>query len=126
MSTASKFCARFPSNPSMLPEKTKLSSTRLLTFCCSTLEQMSKTVLYEPLSILSFIIVSRAFVPTFFIAFKPYEMVFSSIGLKSSNETFISGGRTSIPIFLHSLMRTTILSILAISLVKLALINSAG
>ena len=50
----------------------------------------------------------------------------SGESLKSIEETFTSGGLTSIFIFLHSFIKMTILSIFDISLVRFALINSAG
>ena len=110
----------------MAPDKIKLSTTFLLTACKSTRLVKSNNETNGPPSSLAKTICSSALIPTFLIAFKPNDIVLSSTGWKCISETFISGGEIVISIFLHSLIKITTLSILFISLVKLADINSAG
>ena len=115
-----------PSSESKAPAIFKLSSTFLLTACKLTEEVKSKILLKFLCSFLASTIFSKAFIPTFLIAFKPNDMVLLSMGLKFISDMLMSGGLTSISIFRHSLIKITILSMFDISLVKFALINSAG
>ena len=110
----------------MAPDIIRLSNTLRFTARRSTLEVKSN----NESNVLSLSrankICSKAFVPTFLMAFKPYEIVFSLTGLKWMSETFTSGASTVILSFRHSLIRITTRSILDISLVRFAAMNSAA
>ena len=126
ISIAAYFWALLPPSPSIAPDIFRLSNTRLFTACKFTLAQKLKRESNSPCLFLVSMICSNDFVPTFLIAFKPNEIVFLSTGRKLISDILTSGGFTSIFSFRHSLIRITIRSIFDISLVRFALMNSAG
>ncbi len=68
---------------------------------------------------------SMAVRPTFFTAARPKRIAWPC-GVKFASLTLMSGGSTGMPISRHSLMYFTTLSVLPVSEVSIAAMNSTG
>ena len=102
------------------------SSTRLFSSRRSTSSQNSKIDRkLRPSFLRAATIDSIAFPPTFFTAASPNRIA-APCGVKFASLTLISGGSTAIPISRHSLMYFTTSSVLPVTDVSSAAMNSTG
>ena len=117
--------ARVIPRESKAPAFIRFSSTFLFTFLVSTLLRKSSMDRKGPFLSLVSRIDSMAAEPTPLTASSPNLMELP-ITLNSLPLRFMSGGRICMDIFLHSAIKWTILSVLSISVLRVAAINSTG
>ena len=110
---------------SIAPDLIRLSSARLFKTRGSTLSQNSKMVLNYPTRVRASRIARAVFSPTFLMAASRSECA-SPTGVKYRSLELTSGGRTVMPIPRASLMYFTTFSVLPVSEVSSAAMNSTG
>ena len=119
------YWARRPPMESKAPALIRLSMTLRLTLEESIRPQNSPSELYGPFAVRSARIASRAAPPTCLTAARPKRMR-SLMTVKSLKDSLMSGGRTSICSWRHSLMYLTTLSVFSTSQESRAARNWAG
>lgn len=107
------------------PALMRLSITRRLTSRRSTRQQKSSRAVNGPSACRDLTIDSMAVAPTFLIAASP-KCTAPPATVNCAPETLTSGGSTRSPIVRHSSTYWTILSVLSISEVSNAAMNSTG
>ena len=125
LDNTSRSWERFAPRESKAPHLIRLSITRLLMVPISIRRQKSVSDVNGPPLLRSSSRFCKAASPTFFTAAKPKRMALPST-LKFTELAFISGGSTAIPIRRHCSIYTLTLTVVPITLVSIAAMNSSG